>query len=147
MNIEVDDLRNEIKVEAVAGDGAFEVEAFAEVYARRLEDAEAVADLNVEPLRCNGPRGKRLELLGYAESSIEQSLVILAGRYFGSDENPNDDGCKGHDRARNQIHRGSRRWLADKKPGDVLARVGVRRLFLKTNRRRQSRKDPNHPYH
>lgn len=86
MNIEVDELRNEIKVEAVAGDGAFEIEAFAEVYARRLEDAEAVADLNVEPLRCNGPRGKRLELLGYAESSIEQSLVILAGRYFGSDE-------------------------------------------------------------
>lgn len=85
MSIEADDLRNEIKVEAVAGDGAFEIEAFAAVFARRLEDAEAVADLNVEPLRCNGPRRKRLELLGYAENSIEQSLVILAGRYFGRD--------------------------------------------------------------
>lgn len=85
MSIEVDDLRNEIKVEAVAGDGLFEIEAFAAVFARRLEDAEAVADLNVEPLRCNGPRRKRLELLGYAESPIEQSLVILAGRYFGRD--------------------------------------------------------------
>lgn len=85
MSIQVDDLRNEIKVEAVAGDGAFEIEAFAAVFARRLEDAEAAADLNVEPLRCNGPRRKRLELLGYAESPIEQSLVILAGRYFGRD--------------------------------------------------------------
>lgn len=86
MNSEVDSLRNEVKVAAVAGEGAFEVEAFAEVFARRLEDAEAVANLNIEPLRCNGPRGKRLELLGYAENPIEQSLVILAGCYFGSDE-------------------------------------------------------------
>ncbi|PTT62743.1 AIPR family protein, partial [Arthrobacter sp. HMWF013] len=85
MSIEVDDLRNEIKVEAVAGDGAFELEAFAAVFARRLEDAEAAANLNVEPLRCNGPRRKRLELLGYGESPLEQSLVILAGRYFGRD--------------------------------------------------------------
>ncbi|WP_104127463.1 AIPR family protein [Cryobacterium sp. Y57] len=86
MGVEIDELRNEIKFEAAAGDGAFEIEAFAEVFARRLEDAEAVANLNVEPLRCNGPRGKRLELLGYAESPLEQALVILAGRYFGRDE-------------------------------------------------------------
>lgn len=85
MNRGVDDLRNDIKVAAVAGAGAFEVEAFARVFAGKLEDVEAVADLNVEPLRCNGPRRRRLELLGYAESSIEQSLVILAGRYFGKD--------------------------------------------------------------
>ncbi|GAB3614710.1 AIPR family protein [Humibacter ginsengisoli] len=85
MSDEADDLRNEIRVEAAAGDGAFELEAFAAVYARRLEDAEAIADLNVEALRCNGPRGKRLELLGYAENPIEQSLVILAGRYFGDE--------------------------------------------------------------
>ncbi len=45
MSIEIDDLRNEIKVEAVAGDGTFKIEAFAEVFARRLEEAEAVADL------------------------------------------------------------------------------------------------------
>jgi hypothetical protein len=86
VSVAVDDLRNEIKVEAAAGEGAFVIEAFAEVYGRRLEDAEVVANLNVEPLRCIGPRGKRLELLGYAESPFEQSLVILAGRYFGSDE-------------------------------------------------------------
>jgi len=86
MTTDIDDLRNEIKVEAAAGEGAFELEAFAAVFARRLEDAEVVANLNVEPLRCNGPRGKRLELLGYAESPIEQSLVILVGRYYGTDE-------------------------------------------------------------
>jgi len=86
VSTDIDNIRNEIKVEAVGGDGAFEGEAFAQVFARRLEDAEAVANLNVEPLRCNGPRGRRLELLGYAESSIDQSLVILAGRYYGSDE-------------------------------------------------------------
>lgn len=86
MSNELDELRNEIQVEAVAGAGLFEVEAFAHVFARRLEEAEAAADLNVEPLRCNGPRGKRLELLGYAENRMEQSLVILAGRYFGRDE-------------------------------------------------------------
>lgn len=86
MSPELDDLHNEIKLQAVSGNGAFIVEAFAEVFARRLEEAEVVADLNVEPLRCNGPRGKRLELLGYAENPFEQSLIILAGRYFGSDE-------------------------------------------------------------
>ena len=62
---DIDDLRNEISIEA-AGSTAFEVEAFARVFARRLEDAEQVFDLNVEVLQCRGPRGRRLELLGYA---------------------------------------------------------------------------------
>lgn len=86
MSSEIDELRNEIKIEAVARDGTFEIEAFATVFAQRLEEAETVSDLNVEPLRCNGPRGKRLELLGYAECALEQSLIILAGRYFGNDD-------------------------------------------------------------
>lgn len=78
------DLRNEIKLEA-AGSTAFEVEAFARVFARRLEDAEQVFDLNVEALQCRGPRGRRLELLGYAEDATDDSLTVLAGRYFGAD--------------------------------------------------------------
>jgi hypothetical protein len=78
------ELRNEISIEA-AGSAAFEVEAFSRVYARRLEDAEQVFDLNVELLQCRGPRGKRLELLGYAEDRTDSSLTILAGRYFGAD--------------------------------------------------------------
>lgn len=82
----LNDLRNEIKVEAVAGDGAFELQAFASVFGRRLEEAEVLSDLNIELLQCNGPYGRRLELLGYAENRIEQSLVILAGRYFGTDQ-------------------------------------------------------------
>lgn len=78
------ELRNEIKLEA-AGSTAFEVEAFARVFARRLEDAEHVFDLNVEALQCRGPRGRRFEMLGYAEDSTDESLTLLAGRYFGSD--------------------------------------------------------------
>lgn len=81
----IEDLRNEIKLET-AGSSDFEIEAFARVYARRLEDAEQIFDLAVESLQCRGPRGKRLELLGYAEDSTDDSLVILAGAYFGSDE-------------------------------------------------------------
>lgn len=78
------ELRNEIKIEA-AGSTDFEVEAFARVFARHLEDAEQVFDLNVEALQCRGPRGKRLELLGYGEDATDESLTILAGRFFGSD--------------------------------------------------------------
>ena len=82
---DVDDLRNEISIEA-AGSAAFEVEAFARVFARRLEDAEQIFDLNVEVLQCRGPRGRRLELLGYAEDSTDNSLTVVAGRYFASDQ-------------------------------------------------------------
>ncbi len=82
---DIDDLRNEISIEA-AGSTAFEVEAFARVFARRLEDAEQIFDLNIEVLQCRGPRGRRLELLGYAEDSTDNSLTVVAGRYFGSDQ-------------------------------------------------------------
>ncbi|GAA3756107.1 AIPR family protein [Microbacterium kribbense] len=81
---QMQELRNEIKIEA-AGSTAFEVEAFARVYARRLEDAEQVFDLNVEALQCRGIRGRKLELLGYAEDATDDSLTLLAGRYFGTD--------------------------------------------------------------
>nr|WP_274636497.1 AIPR family protein [Microbacterium bovistercoris] len=78
------ELRNEIKIEA-AGSTAFEVEAFARVYARRLEESEQVFDLNVGALQCRGFRGRKLELLGYAEDATDDSLTLLAGRYFGAD--------------------------------------------------------------
>lgn len=81
----LDDLRNEIKIET-AGSPDFEIEAFARVYARRLEDAEQVFDLNVEALQCKGPYRRRLELLGYAEDPTDGSLTVLAARYFGIDE-------------------------------------------------------------
>ena len=84
MNVE--DLRNDIQMQAIAGEGSFLVDAFASVFSQKLEDAEIVSDINVERLQCNGPRGKKLELLGYSESSFEQSLTILSGRYFGSDK-------------------------------------------------------------
>ncbi|WP_347038291.1 AIPR family protein [Glutamicibacter halophytocola] len=81
----IDDLRNQVQMQAVAGDGAFVADAFASVFAQKLEEAEILTDINVERLQCNGPRGKRLELLGYSENSFEQSLTILAGKYFGTD--------------------------------------------------------------
>ena len=80
------DLRNEIGVASIAGDGSFQLVAFAEVFAKRLEEAEAVSNLNIVSLRCTGPRRRRLEMLGYSEDYVEQSLTLLAGRYFGSDE-------------------------------------------------------------
>lgn len=83
-NEQVLDLRNDIKIET-AGSTDFEVEAFARVFARRLEEAEQIFDLNVEALQCRGPRGRRLELLGYAEDTTDDSLTLLAGRYFGDD--------------------------------------------------------------
>lgn len=79
------DIRNEIQIES-AGSESFTLEAFARVFAKHLEDSEQVFDLNVETLSCKGPRGKRLELLGYAEDPTDQSLILLAGKYFGSDE-------------------------------------------------------------
>lgn len=81
----LDDLRNEIKIET-AGSTEFEIEGFARVFARRLEDAEQVFDLAVESLQCRGPYGKRLELLGYAEDRADDSLILLAGKYFGAND-------------------------------------------------------------
>lgn len=77
-------LRNEIDIEA-AGSQAFQLEAFARVFARRLEESEQLFDLNVEVLRCRGPRGRSLEVLGYGEDETDSSLVLLAGRFFGDD--------------------------------------------------------------
>ena len=79
-----EDVRNEVRIEA-AGSTALEFEAFGRVLARRLEEAEQVFDLNVEALRCKGPRGKVLELLGYAEDATDNTLTLLAGKYFGDD--------------------------------------------------------------
>lgn len=79
------ELRNEIQLES-AGSTNFEVEAFARVYAKRLEESDQAFDLQVEALQCRGPRGKRLELLGYAEDGADDSLTLLSGRYFGADE-------------------------------------------------------------
>ena len=85
MSDEATALRNEIKLEAAESEN-FEIDAFARVFAKRLEDAEQIYDLNVEVLKCRGPRGRRLELLGYAEDTTDGSLILLAGRYFVADE-------------------------------------------------------------
>ena len=84
LELEREELRNEILVGA-AGSAGLEVESFASVYAAKLEEAEQVFDFHVEPLKCLGPRGRRLELLGYAEDPTDGSLTVLAGRYGGWD--------------------------------------------------------------
>lgn len=80
----MDEIRNEIRIQA-AGAASFELEGFANVFARHLEEAEQIFDLNVEVLSCRGPHGKRLEILGYAEDLTDQTLTVLAGRYFDED--------------------------------------------------------------
>lgn len=80
----MDEIRNEIRIQA-AGAASFELEGFANVFARHLEEVEQIFDLNVEVLSCRGPHGKRLEILGYAEDLTDQTLTVLAGRYFDED--------------------------------------------------------------
>lgn len=112
-DIYLDDLRNEIKLET-AGSFDFEIESFARVFARRLEDAEQVFDLSVEALQCRGAYGKRLELLGYAEDMADKSIVLLAGRYFGTDETLTlSDATAALARATAFIESAADGWLAD----------------------------------
>jgi hypothetical protein len=80
----VNDLREEIALES-AGAKSFETGAFARVFAKRLEEAEQVFNLDIELLKAQGPRNKVLEIMGYAEDDTDNSLVILVGRYFGTD--------------------------------------------------------------
>lgn len=81
----IQDFRNEIKLEA-AESASFELEAFTRVFVDHLEGAERLFDANVEILNCRGPRGKKLELSGYAEDPTDDSLTLLVSRYFGGDE-------------------------------------------------------------
>lgn len=83
--MELTELRNEIQLE-VAGSVGFEYEAFARVFARHLENSERVFDPTIEVLQCRGPKSRRLELIGYAEDPTDNTLTILAGRYFGDDQ-------------------------------------------------------------
>lgn len=82
--MEVDELRNEFKLE-VAGTSGFEFEAFARVLVQHLENSERVFDPTIEVLQCKGPNGRKLELIGFAEDPTDETLTIIAGRYFGDD--------------------------------------------------------------
>lgn len=76
------ELVNDIAIRA-SGSGLFKTQAFAEELGSRLEDAEEIFDLTVEPVSCLGRRRKRLEILGYAEDGGDDSLIVLVGTYFG----------------------------------------------------------------
>lgn len=82
MNDFHEELENDIALRA-SGQGIFVTQAFAEELGNRLQDAEEIFDLNIEPVSCFGKRRKKLEILGYAEDGGDDSLIVLVGKYFG----------------------------------------------------------------
>lgn len=66
--------------------GKYTLEAMTEVLGERLEDAEEVFNLTIDPVSCRGRRNKNLEILGYAEDGGDDSLIILAGAHTGDPE-------------------------------------------------------------
>ena len=81
MNDFENELRNNIALRAV-GESEFQLYAFADELAERLEAAEVVFDVAIEPLRCTGRRGRVLEILGYAEDHADDSLVVIVGLHY-----------------------------------------------------------------
>lgn len=81
MNDFENELRNNIALRA-AGESEFQLYAFAVELAERLESAEVVFDVAIEPLRCTGRRGRVLEILGYAEDAADDSLVVIVGKHY-----------------------------------------------------------------
>lgn len=81
MNKFENELRNSIALRA-AGESAFQLHAFADELSQRLEGAEVVFDVAIEPLRCTGRRGRVLEMLGYADDSADGSLVVIVGQHY-----------------------------------------------------------------
>ncbi|WGP06501.1 AIPR family protein [Bacillus subtilis] len=79
------ELENDIALRA-SGQGIFMTQAFAEELGNRLQDAEEIFDLSIEPVSCLGKRRKKLEILGYAEDGGDDSLIVLVGKYFGEPE-------------------------------------------------------------
>lgn len=78
----VDEFLAAVRHRAVA-DGLFELEAFAYVFAERLEESDEVRDLVVSPVQTRNSRGKRLELLAYGYDEAEDSLLLAVGKYYG----------------------------------------------------------------
>lgn len=76
------ELENDIALRA-SGQGVFKTHAFAEELGNRLQDAEEIFDLNIEPVLCFGYRRKKLEILGYAEDGGDDSLIVLVGKHYG----------------------------------------------------------------
>lgn len=79
------ELQNEISALALSS-GQYSLHAFAEVLGERLENAEEIFNLTVEPVSCLGKNRRHLELLGYAEDLGDDSLVVLVGRQFNDPE-------------------------------------------------------------
>ncbi|MEV8272293.1 AIPR family protein [Microbacterium sp. NPDC077184] len=65
------------------GNSGFQLTAFGEEVAERLEEAEVALDLTVIALQCTGRNRRKLRLLGYAEDAADSSLVVLCAAFYG----------------------------------------------------------------
>ncbi len=69
------------------GNAGFQLTAFGEEVAERLEEAEVALDLTVVALQCAGRNRRKLRLLGYAEDPADSSLILLCSVYYGQPGN------------------------------------------------------------
>lgn len=69
----------------VASEGLFNLEAFASIFAERLEEGDEVRDLIVAPVQARNQRGKHLELLAHGYDEADDSLILVVGKHFGAD--------------------------------------------------------------
>lgn len=107
-------LSNAITLRAL-GESAFQLRAFGDELAQRLEDAEVAFDITVEPLQCTGRNRKSLRLLGYAEDPADDSLVVLAYSYFGERGRTltRKDAMTAFDSASSFLEQSADGWLLD----------------------------------
>ncbi|WP_240642406.1 AIPR family protein [Microbacterium sulfonylureivorans] len=66
------------------GNAGFQLTAFGEEVADRLEEAEVALDLTVIALQCTGRNRRKLRLLGYAEDAADSSLIVLCSAFYGA---------------------------------------------------------------
>lgn len=77
----IEEFANAVTIRA-EGNAAFRLEAFGEEVKERLETAEVVQDLTIVPLQCTGRNRSALRLLGYAEDTVDSSLVVLCSAFY-----------------------------------------------------------------
>ncbi|SBS69939.1 AIPR family protein [uncultured Microbacterium sp.] len=76
-----DEFSNAITLRA-HGNAGFQLTAFGEEVADRLEEAEVALDLTIIALQCTGRNRRKLRLLGYAEDPADSSLIVLCSAFY-----------------------------------------------------------------
>lgn len=62
--------------------GSFPEEGFAYVMSEYLRNGEVIPDVSIRSLNANGPRGKRMEILGFGLDEADGALNVLIGTYM-----------------------------------------------------------------